>query len=329
VRRREFILGFGGAAVCPVVARAQPVERVRRIGVLMVLDESDPQGQALLSGFTQGLAELGWTDRHNIRIDVRWAAFNKMERLAKELVDLKPEVILAHGAPSIAALQAETQMIPLVFVAVVDPVGARFVESLPRPGSNTTGFANLEARMAGKWLGLLTEIAPSVKRVAILFNPDKAASRGGFLLPSIELAAHSLDVREIEAPVRSEGEIETAIASLAREPASGFILLPDGGFTVTHRARIISLAARYELPAVYPVSIFARDGGLLSYGPDRADIFRRSASYVDRILRGAKPVDLPVQLPVKFEMIINAKTAKGLGLTVPENLLATADEVIQ
>jgi putative tryptophan/tyrosine transport system substrate-binding protein len=328
MRRREFIAGLGSAVAWPVVARAQQPERVRRVGVLMGYAEADPEGQARFQVFRQGLVDLGWVDGRNLRLDVRWA-FANMRMFAKELVDLQPDVILAHTAPAITALQPETRTIPIVFVALADPVGAGFVESLSRPGGNITGFANLEGTMAGKWLQLLTEIAPAVKRVAVMFNPDMAPDRGSLFLPSFEAAARSLKLEPIVTPVHSDAEIETVINSLGREPGGGFVVVPDGGFTVVHRAPIILLAARNNVPAVYNGAGYVRDGGLLSYGPDRVDIFRRSASYVDSILRGAKPADLPVQLPTKFEFVINLKTAKALGLTIPETLLATADEVIQ
>jgi putative ABC transport system substrate-binding protein len=227
MRRRQFIAGLGGAAAWSLAARAQQADRMRRIGVLMVLDETDPEGQAQLSGFTQRLAELGWTEGRNLRTDVRWAA-GDMRMFAKELVDLQPDVILAHATPAIAALQPETRTIPVVFVAVADPVGAGFVGSLSRPGGNITGFANLEGTMAGKWLQLLTEIAPGVKRVAVMFNPDMAPGRGSFFLPSFETAARSLKVEPIAAPVHSDAEIETVITSLGREPGGGLVVVPDG-----------------------------------------------------------------------------------------------------
>ena len=263
-------------------------------------------------------------------MDVRWAAGNvdRMRMFAKELVDLQPDVILASTTPATAALQRETRTIPIVFVNVADPVGAGFVASLPRPGGNITGFINIEAAMAGKWLELLTEIAPGVKRAAIMFNPDTAPCGGSYYLPSFEAAARSFKVEPITAPVHSDAEIETVMTSLGREPGGGLVVMPDG-FMFVHRAPIISLAARNNVPAVYSAPVFVRDGGLLSYGPDWADIFRRAASYVDRILRGAKPAELPVQLPVKFEMAVNLKTAKALGLTVPQSILLRADEVIE
>jgi len=303
---------------------------MRRIGVLMNVDEHDPEGKVWLSGFTQGLVELGWTDGLNLRMDVRWTSdSDRMRAFAKELVGLQPEVILAGGTPVTAALQRETQTIPIVFAAVSDPVGDGFVASLPRPGANLTGFINMEASLAGKWLEMLTEIAPSVKRVALMFNPDTAPGGGTYYLPAFEAAARSLKVKPITAPVHSDAEIETAITSLGSEPGGGLVVMPDG-FMIVHSAPIISLAARKNVPAVYPWSfVVAKDGGLTSYGPDFGDIYRRAATYVDRVLRGAKAADLPVQLPTKFEMVINLKTAKALGLAVPQSILLRADEVIE
>ena len=296
----------------------------------MGFGENDPEAKAQLSGFMQGLADLGWTDGRNLRMDVRSAAGNidRMRMFAKELVGLQPDVILAHGTPMTAALQRETRTIPIVFAAVSDPVGDGFVAGLPRPGGNITGFGSMEASMAGKWLELLTEIAPGLKRAANMFNPDTAPGGGSYFLPSFEAAARSLKVAPIVAPVHSDAEIETVIASLGREPGGGFVV-SGGVFMGVHRAPIILLAARNNVPAVYSDSVFARGGGLLSYGPNRVDMFRRSASYVDRILRGAKPADLPVQLPIKFEMALNAKTAKALGLAVPPSILLRADDVIE
>jgi putative ABC transport system substrate-binding protein len=329
MRRRDVIIG-GAAATWPLTARAQQADRMRRIGVLMANDENDPEAKAWLSGFTRGLTELGWTDGRNLRMDVLWAAGNidLMRIFAKGLIDLRPDVILANTTPVTAALQRETRTIPIVFVAVSDPVGEGFVAGLPRPGGNLTGFISQEAAMAGKWLELLTEIAPGVKRAAAMFNPDMAAGGGSYFLPAFEAAARSLKVVPIVAPVHSDAEIETVITSLSREPQGGLVVIGDP-FTTTHRAPTILLAARNNVPAVYNRSVFARDGGLLSYGTDQVDLFRRSASYVDRILRGAKPADLPVQLPIKFEMALNAKTAKALGLAVPPSILLRADEVIE
>jgi putative ABC transport system substrate-binding protein len=329
MRRREFIAGLGSAAAWPPAARAQQGERTRRVGVLMGWDENDPAAKACLSAFMQGLSELGWTDGRNVRMDVRWEGDNadRMRKLAKELVDLQSDVILANTTLVTAALQRETRAIPIVFVTVSDPVGSGFVSSLSRPGGNLTGFMLQDASIGGKLLQMLTEIAPSVKRAAYMFNPDTAVYVRSYYLPSFEAAARSLKVEPITAPVRNDAEIETSITSLGREPGCGLVFGPDA-FITFHRAPIISLAARNNIPAVYS-SVFERDGGLLSYGPDRVDMYRRSASYVDRILRGEKPADLPVQLPVKFEIAINLKTAKALGLTVPNTLLVSADEVIE
>jgi putative tryptophan/tyrosine transport system substrate-binding protein len=254
-------------------------------------------------------------------MDVRWAAGNVdlMRTFAKELVDLRPEIVFAATTPATAALQRETRTIPIVFVSVSDPVGAGFVARLPRPGGNLTGFISEEASVAGKWLELLTEIAPTVKRAAIMFNPGTAPGGGSYYLPAFEAAARSLKVAPIAAPVHSDADIEMVITSLGRESGGGVVVSTDA-FMIVQRAPVILLAARNNVPAVYQTSVFAREGGLLSYGPDRVDIFRRSASYIDRILRGAKPADLPVQLPVKFEMAINLKTAKTLGLTVPQSM---------
>jgi putative tryptophan/tyrosine transport system substrate-binding protein len=330
MNRRDFIAGFASASAWPIVARAQQPDRVRRIGVLMVFGENDPEAKGWLSGFTQGLAELGWTDGRNLGIDVRWSAGNvdRITMLANELIDLQPDVILSTSMLLTAAFQRETRTIPIVFTTVSDPVGEGFVAGLPRPGGNITGFISQEASMSGKWLELLTEIAPGVKRVAIMFNPYTASGGGSYFLPAFEAAARSFKVMPTAAPVRSDGEIETVMTLLGREPGGGLVVMSDS-FMFVHRAPIILAAAQNHLPAVYAHSGYARDGGLLSYGPDRADIFRRSASYVDRILRGAKPADLPVQVPVKFEMAVNLKTAKALGLAVPQSILLRADEVIE
>jgi len=330
MKRRQFIAGLGSAAAWPVVARGQQVERTPRIGVFMNLAAADPIAKTLLSGFTQGLSELGWADGRNLRLHARWAAGNVdvMPMLAKELVDLHPDVLLSHTTPETVALQRETRTIPIVFVNVPDPVGPGFVASLARPAGNITGFILVEAAMSGKLLELLSEIAPGLKRAAVIFNPDTAAGGGSYFLPSFEAAARALKIEPIAAPVRSDAEIETAIISLASEPRGGLVALPDS-FLSAHRASVILLAARNHVPAVYSATGFALDGGLVSYGPDPRDAFHRAATYVDRILRGAKPADLPVQVPTKYEMVVNAKTAKALGLTVPPSILLRADEVIE
>jgi putative ABC transport system substrate-binding protein len=329
MRRREFIAGLGSAAAWAVVAQAQQGDRVRRIGVLSSGDENDPERKTQVSAFTQALADLGWTDGRNVRMDVRFggADINRIRALAHELVGLQPDIILANATPATVALQRETRTIPIVFAVVADPVAQRIVPRLDRPSGNITGFANVEAPLGGKWLELLSEIAPGLKRAAFMFNPDTTAIASAFM-PSLEAAARSLKVELIIAHVQSDIEIQTAIMSLGREPGGGLVVLGDP-FVFGHRASTISAAARNNVPAVYSASYFARDGGLLSYGTDYVDIFRRAATYVDRILRGAKPGDLPVQQPTKLDLVINLKTAKALGLTIPETLLATADEVIQ
>jgi putative tryptophan/tyrosine transport system substrate-binding protein len=330
MNRRTFIAGLGGSATWPVLVRAQQPERMRRIGVLMVGDENDPARKGWLSGLIQGLGESGWTDGRNLRMDVRWAgdSVDRMRMVAKELADLHPDVILATGNPATAALQRETRTIPIVFVLVADPVGDGFVAGLPRPGGNLTGFVNVEAAMAAKYLELLTEIAPSVKRAAIMFDPDSGSYVKSYYLPLFEAAARSLKVESIAAPVHNDAEIKTVMDQLGREPRGGLVV-PGDTFMAVHHALVISLAARNNIPAVSNDTYFVKDGGLLSYGPNIGDTFRRAAPYVDRILRGAKPADLPVQLPVKFEMAVNVKTAKALGLTVPPSILLRADEVIE
>ncbi len=297
----------------------------------MAYGETDPEAKALLAEFTRGLSELGWTDGRNLRMDVRWAPGNPdaMHAYSKELVALQPDAILANTTPVTAALQSETHTIPIVFTVVADPVGSGFVANHSHPGGNITGFGVVEASFASKWLELLTKIAPGVKQAAYMFNPDTAIyMRSNFFLPSFEIAAQSFKVSMIAAPVHSETEIEAAITTLAREPGSGLLALPDN-FVEIHRARIVSLAAQNNMPVVSQSAVIARDGGLLSYAADFRDIFHRAARYVDGILRGAKPSDLPVQMPIKYLTVINLKTAKALGLTVPPALLVAADEVIE
>jgi ABC-type uncharacterized transport system substrate-binding protein len=330
VRRREFITLLGGAAVAwPLAAGAQQPERIRRIGVLMSFAESDPQAQARVAAFRKGLQMLGWAEDRNVRIDIRWAASDAvlMQRFAKELVALQPDLILSHNTPTTASLLQHTRTIPIVFVVVSDPVGSGFVASFPQPGGNVTGFTNIEPTMAGKWLQLLKEIAPSVTRVALLFNPATAPYAEYYLGP-FKAAAASLASEMIAAPVRDTSELESAIAAQARAPNGGLVVMTDS-FLVAHRAEITSLAARYRLPAVYPFRFFVELGGLMSYGNDLFDSFRRAATYADRILKGATPNELPVQAPVKFELVLNLKTAKALGLDVPFHLQQRADEVIE
>src|SRR6266851_3066998 len=329
MRRREFITLLGGAPIWTHTARAQQPDRMRRIDVLMAYAESDPEGQALVAAFREGLQKLGWTESRNIRIDTRWAAANVelMQRFAREIVELRPDLILTQNTPTTAAMLQQTRTIPIIFANVSDPVGDGFIASLPRPGGNATGFITMEPTMAGKWIQLLKEIAPRVNRVAFLFNPATATYADYFLKP-FKAAAASFAVEAIAASVRDSSELESVVAAQAREPNGGLIVMPDS-FTDAHRAEITSLAARYHLPAVYAYRFFTKLGGLLSYGVDLTDNFRRAAIYVDRILKGAKPSDLPVQAPVKYELAINLKTAKALGLSVSESLIARADEVIE
>jgi putative ABC transport system substrate-binding protein len=328
IRRREFITFLGGAAAWPLAARAQQGGRMRRIGWLSSGDENDPMRKTYVSAFTQALADLGWTDGRNVRMDLRWWGddINRIQAFVQELVGLQPDIILTSGAAATAAVQQEARTIPIVFANAVDPVVSGIVPRLNQPGGNITGFGILEASLGGKWLELLSEIAPGLKRAAIMFNPDIAFTSA--YMPSFETAARSLKVVAISAPVHSDVEIETAMIALGREQGSGLFVIPDA-FTGTHRAPIISAAARNNVPAVYALSEFARDGGLLSYAPDRVDTFRRAATYVDRILRGAKPGDLPVQFSTKFEMVVNRKTATALGLAIPPSILLRADEVIE
>jgi putative ABC transport system substrate-binding protein len=325
MRRRDFIAGLGSAAAWPLAARAQQGDRVRRIGVLTSSDENDPLMKTLVSAFIQALAGLGWTDGRNVRMDLRWYGddINRSRALAQELVALQPDIILAASTPATAAVQRETRTIPIVFNG--NPVASGIV-ALDRPGGNITGFVNFEATLGGKWLELLSEIAPGLKRAAIMFNTDTAPASA--YMPSFETAARSLKVVPITAPVQSAVEIETAIVALGREPGGGLVVMPDV-FMTTHRVLIISAAAQNNVPAVYPVSAYARDGGLLSYGVQQVDLFRRAATYVDRILRGEKPGDLPVQFPTKYELFLNLRTAKALGLDIPPTLLALADEAIE
>jgi putative ABC transport system substrate-binding protein len=328
IRRRELLTLLGGAAAWPLAAPAQQGQRVRRIGVLMTLDENDPLSKSQVPALTQALAGLGWTDGRNVRIDFRWGSddINRIRALAQELVGLQPDIVVTNNTPGTVAVQRETRTIPIVFVGVTDPVASGIVPGLNQPGGNITGFAIWEATLGGKWLELLSEIAPGLKRAAFMFNPD-AVSASAYM-PSVETAVRSLKVEPIIAPVRSDAEIETAIIGLGREPGGGLVVMPDA-FTFTHRAPIVSAAARNNVPAVYPQSYYARDGGLLSYGPDGVDNVPRAATYVDRILRGAKPGDLPVQFPTKFEMVVNRKTATALGLAVPPSIMLRADEVIE
>ena len=330
MRRRKLICLIGGAAVAwPLAARAQQVDRMRRVGVLLNRVADDPEEQARLAAFLQRLQELGWTDGRNVWIDYRWAAADpdRSRTYAAELVALAPDVILAAGSQSVAALQQTATTVPIVFANVVDPVGAGFVARLARPGGNATGFTPFEYSLSGKWLELLKEIAPNLTRIAILRDPGIATGIGQFAAIQA-MASPSLGVELSPIDVRDGGKIERDIAALARESNSGLIVTASSGASV-HRELIIMLAARHGLPAVYPFRYFVTRGGLISYGPDPTDQFRRAAGYVDRILKGEKAADLPVQSPTKYELAINLKTANALGLTMPPPLLARADQVIE
>jgi putative ABC transport system substrate-binding protein len=331
MRRRDFITLVGGAAAAwPLAARAQQPERMRRIGVLMGFAEGDREGQSFVTAFREALRHLGWIEGRNVHIDRRWATADdpaSIPRVANELIVLQPDVILSHSTPTTAALLKQTRSIPIIFAFVSDPIGSGFVASFPEPNGNATGFIVMEPTMAGKWLELLKEVAPSATRVAFVFNPAMAPYAGYYLEP-FKTAAASLRVEPIAAPVADTAELETVIAARARQPNGGLIVMPDA-FTDSHREDITALAARHRLPAVYPFRSFAVAGGLLSYGNEQIENFRRAAIYADRILKGAKPSELPVQAPSKFELVINLNTAKTLGLDVPFLLQQRADEVIE
>jgi len=324
LKRRELILAVGGAAIAwPLAARAQQGERMRRIGVVMGLPASDPGGRSEFAALKQGLEDLGWIDGRNFEIKARWGGEpDRVQASAKELVGLPCEVIIARSTPVTAAVLKETRTIPVVFAIVVDPVGSGFVQSVARPGGNVTGFQNYEFTMVGKWLQMLEEIAPHVRRNAYIYNPTTAPP--GFLR-ALDTVAPSVSVQLVATPVQSSAEIDVAFAELVRERGAGLMMVPDIFNTANH-TQIIALAAKHGLPAMYPHRF---NDALVTYGPDTPDLFRRAASYVDRILRGEKTGELPVQAPIKYELIINLKVAKALGLEVPPTLLARADEVIE
>jgi putative ABC transport system substrate-binding protein len=329
MKRREFITLFGGAAAAwPLAAHAQQTERMRRIGVLMNVAGDDPEAQARNVAFLQGLHELGWTDGRDVRIDYRWAAgdADRLRRYAAELVALAPDVVLASGTSTVGPLQRASGTVPIVFAGVTDPVGAGFVNSMARPGSNATGFISFEYGLSGKWLELLKQIAPGVTRVAVLRDPEISGGTGQF--GAIQSVAPSFGVELSPINVRDAGEIERAIAAFARS-SNGGLILTASGLAFVHRDLIIALAARHKLPTIYYYRIFVSAGGLVSYGPDPHNQYRLAASYVDRILKGETPADLPVQAPTKYELAINLKTAKTLGLEIPSSVLALADEVIE
>jgi putative ABC transport system substrate-binding protein len=327
VKRREFVTLLGGAAAWPLAARAQQPDQVRRVGVLMNVAADDPEAHARNVAFLQSLQEFGWTEGRNLRIDHRWAAgdADRLRRDAAELLALAPDVVLASGTSTVGPLQKVTRTVPIVFAGVADPIGAGFVDSMARPGGNTTGFISFEYGLSGKWLELLKQIAPGVTRVAVLRDPDISGGTGQF--GAIQSVAPSLGVELSPVNVRDAGEIERAVAAFAHG-SNGGLIVTASGLAVVHRDLIITLAARHKLPTVYYYRFFVTAGGLVSYGPDPHDQYRRAAGYVDRILKGEKPADLPVQAPTKLELVINLKTAKALGLDVPSTVLARADEVI-
>ena len=332
MQRREFIklLGSVAASAWPTVSRAQQAGVTRRLAILMSVQDDD-EGRAQLAGFTQALAGLGWVEGRNLQTDIRWggADVNRSRDYAKELVGLKPDVILAQGTPVTAAFKRETQSIPIVFVVVTDPVGDGFVAGLPRPGGNITGFLTSESAITAKMLELLKDIAPSLKRVALLFNADTAPGRGTYYSRDFGAAVRSSKLEQVSGGAHSDSEIETVMATLAKEPGGGLVVMPDF-FMFNHIDIITSLARQNKIPVVYPWKfVVSKNGGLLSYGPDLNDIVRRGAPYVDQVLRGAKPAELPVQVPVKFEMAINVKTAGELGLTLSPSTILQADEVIE
>jgi putative ABC transport system substrate-binding protein len=326
--RRE-VLALLAAAMATATAVAQQPERPRVIGVLIHLSENDPDNPPRVAGFQWGLQELGWFEGRNVRIHYRFTAdFDRLQVFAKELVGLQPDVIVASSTPVVVALQRETRTIPIVFVTASDPVGNRFVEGLARPGGNATGFTNNLATMGGKWLELLKEIAPATRQVAVMYNAFTAPAGRSYYLPPMEAAAASFDVTTVAMPVRNAVDIENVLASHGRELGGALIVLPDS-FTTINRQEIIAKAARYHVPAIYPSRSFVIDGGLMSYGADLHDLYRRVPTYVDRILKGARPAELPVQQPAKVDFVVNLKTARSLGLTVPRIMLARADEVVE
>jgi ABC-type uncharacterized transport system substrate-binding protein len=328
--RRKFLATLGGAAAAwPLAARSQQPERVRRIGVLMSMVENDPRGMEFITAFAQGLGELGWTIGRNVRIEYRWGAgdLDRFHRYAAELIALSPDVVLASAGSIVGAFQQASRTVPIVFVTTIDPVGGGLVESLARPGGNATGFSTREFGMMGKWLELLKELAPRVSRVAVIRDPAVPAGSGG--LAAIQTVAPSFGVELTPIGVRTADEIERSITAFARSENGGVIVVGPTSSVQPHRNLIIALAARHRLPAVYSGTVWSKAGGLISYGPDPVDQYRRAAGYVDRILKGEKPADLPVQAPTKYELVINLKTAKALGLEVPPTLLARADEVIE
>ena len=330
MKRREFISLIGGAAAWPLAARAQEPGRMRRVGVLFAFFDFDPESQARIAAFQQELESLGWREGSNIQIEYRWASGDaeRFRAFAAELVAARPDVLVAHATPSAEALARATRTIPIIFAAVSDPVASGLVASLSEPGRNATGFTNFDISMGAKWVEFLKELSPRLARVGLMFNPETAPGRGSTYLQAVEAAARSFGIDSMHATVSSAAQIEDAIVTLSRRPDSGLIVMPDV-FMTNHRDVITALATRYALPAIYPFRYFADGGGLISYGVDLSDIFRRTAGYVDKVLRGAMPSNLPVQHPDKFELVINLRTARALGLAVPRILLARANRVIE
>jgi len=331
MQRREFISLVGGTALAwPLAVRAQEAGRMRRIGLLMAIAEADPQVGLNLQAFRRALQELGWIEGRNVQIDYRFGAgdIDRIGRMANELVTSQPDLIVTHTTPVTAAVARETRTIPVVFVSVSDPIGSGFVASLSRPGANMTGFVNIEASMSGKWIEFLREVSPRLERAAFLYNPETAPH--SYYLSPFVTAARSVGVEAMPSPIRNADDIEAVIRSLGERPESALAVMPDT-FTGLMRvySQIISLAARHRLPAIYPFRYQAAAGGLLSYGTDTTDLFRRTPAYIDRVFKGAKPADLPVQLPTKFEFVVNLKTARALGVDIPLKLRARADEVIE
>jgi putative ABC transport system substrate-binding protein len=327
MKRREFITLLGGAATLPLAARAQQRDRIRRIGVLMGLVANDPEAQSRVAAFENGLRELGWVNGRNLAIEYRWAGDENVRDHVAELLAMAPDLILANSTPVTTALRGQSGAVPIVFTQVTDPVGQGLVSNLAHPGGNVTGFTSFEFSIGTKWLEALKQTAPRVTRVALVFNPHSAPFADLFLRP-VEAAAPSFSVAPIGAAVREPADVDRVFDALARQPNGGLMVLPDISMT-NYREAIVALAARHRVPAVYPFRFFAVSGGLMSYGTDSAEIFRRAAGYVDRILKGTSPGELPIQAPTKYELVINLKTAKALGLEVPPTLLARADEVIE
>jgi putative tryptophan/tyrosine transport system substrate-binding protein len=331
IGRRQFISVLGGAAAAwPLAVRGQQPERMRRIGVMMGLAEDNREGRQEADALRQGLRDLGWTDGRNIRFDFHWDINepSRAQLIAKDVVAIQPDLIVSHTTPATAAVFKLTRSIPIVFISLADPIGLGLVSNFARPGGNVTGFTNLEPSMGGKWVEVLKDIYPGIRRVAILFNPGTASAGGNLYLPSFKLACAALGVEPIESPAHNVAEIEQAIDALGREPNGGLVAMADISISL-NRELIIRLAATNRLPLIAAFRFFPDEGGLVSYGPNVTDLFHRASTYVDRILKGEKPADLPVQAPTKFELALNLKTAKSLGLTVPQSLLAIADEVIE